>query len=117
MESIELTPAPDFIDPDAWCAFHESRRKLKAPLTPYAEKLIIRELVKLKCAGHDPQACLDQSIMNGWRDVFPLRDKGITATSVAMADEELQRARSQAAKAVPAPAFAREVAQRLRRVG
>ena len=67
----------EWIDPDSWQAFVEMRRKIKAPLTPYAEKLIVRELVKLKTAGHDPQACLDQSIMNSWRDVFPVRDKGL----------------------------------------
>jgi hypothetical protein len=68
----------DWIEPDSWAAFVEMRRKIKAPLTPYAEKLILRELCKLKAAGNDPQACLDQSIMNSWRDVFPLRDKGIS---------------------------------------
>ena len=66
----------EWIDADSWTAFIEMRRKIKAPLTPYAEKLIMRELCKLKAAGHDPQACLDQSIMLGWRDVFPVRDKG-----------------------------------------
>jgi hypothetical protein len=66
----------EWIDPDSWTAFVEMRRKIRAPLTPYAEKLIIRELCKLKAAGNDPQACLDQSIMLGWRDVFPVRDKG-----------------------------------------
>jgi hypothetical protein len=73
----------EWIDPECWCAFCEMRRKIKAPLTPYAEKLIARELVKLKTAGHDPQACLEQSIMNGWRDVFPLRDKGLCKSPAA----------------------------------
>ena len=73
----------DWIDPESWQAFVEMRRKIKAPLTPYAEKLIIRELVKLKCAGHDPQACLDQSIMNSWRDVFPPRDKGLAKSAAS----------------------------------
>ena len=82
-----MAPAPSWIDPESWAAFHEMRRKLKAPLTAYAEKLIIRELVRLKSAGQDPQACLDQSIMNGWRDVFPLRDKGIVQSRVVAAEE------------------------------
>lgn len=73
----------DWIEPEAWEAFREMRKKIKAPLTPYAEKLILRELVKLKIAGQDPQACLDQSIMNGWRDVFPLRDKGLSTAPQA----------------------------------
>ena len=68
-----------WIDPESWEAFREMRRKIKAPLTPYAEKLVIRELVKLKTAGLDPQACLDQSIMLGWRDVFPVRQKDLAA--------------------------------------
>lgn len=68
----------DWIDPESWQAFIDMRKKIKAPLTPYAEKLIMRELVKLKTSGQDPQACLDQSIMNSWRDVFPLRDKGLS---------------------------------------
>jgi len=67
-----------WIDPASWQAFCEMRKKLRAPLTPYAEKLIMRELVKLKASGNDPQACLDQSIMLGWRDVFPVRDKGLS---------------------------------------
>lgn len=71
----------DWIDPESWQAFCDMRKRIKAPLTPYAEKLIVRELVKLKSAGHDPQACLDQSIMNSWRDVFPVRDKGIKSAS------------------------------------
>lgn len=71
---------PDWIDLESWEAFHEMRRKIKSPLTTYAEKLVIGELVKLKGSGEDPQACLDQSIMNGWRDVFKLRDKGLAAT-------------------------------------
>ncbi len=68
----------EWIDPDSWTAFCEMRKKIKAPLTPYAEKLIMRELCKLKASGNDPQACLDQSIMLGWRDVFPVRDKWLS---------------------------------------
>ncbi len=74
----------DWIDPESWEAFREMRKKIKAPLTPYAEKLILRELVKLKQAGHDPQCCLDQSICNCWRDVFPLRDKGLQKGSTTI---------------------------------
>jgi hypothetical protein len=69
----------EWIDPESWEAFREMRKKIKAPMTPYAEKLILKELIKLKQAGHDPQCCLDQSICNCWRDVFPLRDKGIVS--------------------------------------
>lgn len=82
----------DWIDPESWEAFRDMRRRIKAPLTPYAEKLILRELVKLKAAGHDPQACLDQSIMLGWRDIFPVREKSIQRVSVP---DELERYRNE----------------------
>ena len=78
----------EWIDPESWGAFCDMRKRIKAPLTPSAEKLIVRELVKLKAAGHDPQACIDQSIMLGWRDVFPVRDKGIKSAAPSNAEFE-----------------------------
>lgn len=92
-----MTALPSWIDPDSWAAFHEMRKKLKAPLTAYAEKLILKELYKLKTAGQDAQSCLDQSIMNGWRDVFPLRDKGLTASRAVSAEETTQYLTAQSA--------------------
>ena len=74
----------DWIDAELWKSFKDMRRQMRAPLTPYAEKLIIRELVKLKSAGEDPQACLEQSVMLGWRDVYPLRDKRISTAKTAV---------------------------------
>lgn len=47
----------------------------KAPFTARAEMLILKELYKLKEQGQDPNACLDQSTLNGWRDVYPVKDK------------------------------------------
>lgn len=76
----------EWIEPEAWEAFKEMRKKIKSPMTPFAEKLLVRELVKLKSSGEDPQACLEQSILNGWRDVYPLRDKGLSSAA-SSADE------------------------------
>ena len=85
----------DWISPESWAAFREMRRKMRAPLTPYAERLIERELVRLKSLGHDPQACLDQSIMLAWRDVFPLRDR---PAMVQRGTGEVERLRERATK-------------------
>ena len=96
---------PLWITQESWQAFEESRRKIKAPLTPYAGKLILAELCKLKASGEDPQACLDQTIRNGWRDVFPLRDKamkaqhGTEAASVWVAEQDEAKRRSQTPEA------------------
>ncbi len=61
------------IDADAWRDFAEHRIKLKAPLTERAAKMIRTELHRLAEQGHDPNDVLGQSLMNGWKGVFPLK--------------------------------------------
>ena len=56
--------------------FRDMRTKIKKPITPRAEQMIINELMKL--SGGDPiiaEKILDQSIMNSWQGVFPLKEK------------------------------------------
>lgn len=65
---------PDWIPAETWKAFEEHRKKLRKPMTDKARSLIVAELEKLRHAA-DPGALLDQSIRNGWQDVFPLKDK------------------------------------------
>jgi hypothetical protein len=104
---------PVWITLESWEAFHECRRKLKAPLTCYAEKLVVIELCKLKTSGEDPQACLDQSIVNGWRDVFPLRDKGLKQS--AKAHQECQAYLDDLSSIRPDPERARAAVHEARR--
>lgn len=71
-----MSALPEWIDKEAWSGFIEMRRAMKKiPFTPRAEALILAELYKLRDAGQDPNACLDQSTLNGWRDVYPVKDK------------------------------------------
>lgn len=67
---------PDWIDSEAWLGFAEMRRRERHPLTARAAKLIFDKLLKLRAAGNDPVAVLDQSTRNGWRDVFSIRPGG-----------------------------------------
>jgi len=54
--------------------FREHRRKIKAPLSPRAEELLISKLEQIHTDhGHDSTAVIDQSILNGWRGVFELK--------------------------------------------
>jgi len=64
---------PDWVNREAWEGFVAMRRSQRHPLTPRAAKLVLTELTKLRADGNDPNAVLDQSTRNGWRDVFPLR--------------------------------------------
>lgn len=65
----------DAIDPDIWKAFAEHRIKLKAPLTDRAATMLRNKLHEIATDhGHDPNRILEQSIMRGWKGVFPLKD-------------------------------------------
>jgi hypothetical protein len=71
-----MTALPSWIPQETWDAFVEMRKKtLKKPPTDFALNLILRELFKLRDAGNDPLACLEQSIVQGWADVYPLKAK------------------------------------------
>lgn len=58
-------------------------RRAKGQRTPFtvgAVKGIVAKLAELKDAGQDVGAVLAQSTINGWADVFPVREaKGAAA--------------------------------------
>lgn len=67
---------PTWLPQENWDAFIEMRKKtVKKPPTDFALFLVLKELYALKDAGHDPLACLNQSIVNGWCDVYALKAK------------------------------------------
>lgn len=74
-----MIPIPPFIDPEAWAGFCEMRagKGKSRPFTKRAAQMVLKELYLLRDAGHDPNACLDQSTMHGWSDVYPVKDKPI----------------------------------------
>jgi hypothetical protein len=51
------------------------KKTIKRPATDFALLLVVKELYALKDAGQDPLACLNQSIVNGWADVYALKEK------------------------------------------
>jgi len=67
---------PDGINADLWSEFVDNRKRLKEPLSQNAAKLIINKLEKLKAQGHCPNLILQESIMNNWKGVFPLKAGG-----------------------------------------
>lgn len=51
------------------------RKGIKKPLTDRAMELLIEKLSSLSADPKDQIAILNQSIMNGWQGVFPLKEK------------------------------------------
>ncbi len=74
--SKEVSPElPDWLNKDIWHDFLEMRKRTKAPATDRAIILLINKLSELKSSGNDPDKVLEQSIMNSWKGLFPLKDK------------------------------------------
>ncbi len=56
--------------------FRNMRKKIRKPLTPYAEALILKELENLAPGNRNMQASiLNRSVMNCWQGVFALESK------------------------------------------
>jgi hypothetical protein len=64
---------PDWLEPSVWQSFREFRRDTKHPLTPAAEELAIKRLRTLMEQGNDPTEVINQSIVSGWRGLFPVK--------------------------------------------
>ena len=113
-----MIPLPAYIDPEAWSGFVEMRRAMPKtkPFTDRAAKLILYELQRIKDAGHDPNAALDQSTLRGWADVWPAKVKDIelapgqaVAASAAYLAEQTERSRQAVAPPANIKAWVRGI--------
>lgn len=68
-----MNALPAYIDTELWDEFWSMRKKMgtRAPVTDFAKKLVLKELMKFHADGYDANNSLEQSIMKGWRGVFP----------------------------------------------
>ena len=65
-----VTPKiPEWINLETWEEFRKHRKRIKKPMTDYAEKKMFIKLNRLKEEGHDPNQLLDDTIMNGWQGI------------------------------------------------
>jgi len=69
---------PDWIPVETWNAYLAVRNKKKAANTEYALTLIIKKLEKFK-PNHI--AIINQSITNGWVDMYPLKEANNASTT------------------------------------
>jgi len=61
---------PGWVPAEPWEAFVEMRRETGHKLTDRAKRLAVAELERLRDAGEDPGAVLDQSTLRAWRGLF-----------------------------------------------
>lgn len=65
---------PDWLDPDVWFDYIDHRRILKAPMGKRAKELVIMKLDRLR-QSEDPRSIVDRSIEQGWKGLFPRKEK------------------------------------------
>lgn len=64
---------PEWLPIEAWDGFVEMREEHSAPWSANAARRIIMKLSRLRDDGEDLVAMLNQSVISGWRGVFPAR--------------------------------------------
>jgi len=67
---------PNSIDKGLWNDFLEMRKKMRKPPTDRAKELLIKDLIKAKDTGDNPDLMLVNSIKNSWLGLFPPRNNG-----------------------------------------
>lgn len=104
---------PSYIDPELWSAFVESRKAMKVPFTPAAEKLVVRKLMKMYSEGWDANASLEKSAIYGYRGVFEVAKR--PAEQTEKIDPALAKIEADSKRAAPMPADVREKIRQLTR--
>ncbi|MHB1285524.1 MAG: helix-turn-helix domain-containing protein [Leptospirales bacterium] len=88
---------PDWLDPKDWNDFLSFRREIKAPMNAVAQRRAIIQLEQLRNEGQDPSQVINQSIVNGWRGLFSVKDRFHRRDSPPKTFEQIKAERTHAA--------------------
>lgn len=69
-KGLDLSVLPEWLSVQTVQDFIEYRKTIKKPVTQVALSRLISKLDGFRQQGADPNACLDESIVNGWQGVF-----------------------------------------------
>lgn len=77
--------------------FIDMRKAIKAPMTDNAIKLLLKKLDKMATTEDEKIALLEQSTMNSWKGIFPLKQENRYQTQANNSIENLQALYEEAA--------------------
>lgn len=83
-ETVEIPP---WLSSSDWDDFLEHRRSMKAKMTPVAQRRAIKVLEKLRAEGQNVEEVINQSIVNGWKGLFPIKQPYKTPEKESYADK------------------------------
>lgn len=71
---VAVVVVPDFISKDIWEEFLDHRKSIRSPMSEIAQKKAFKVLEKLKEEGQDVEKVVNNSIVNGWKGLFPIKE-------------------------------------------
>lgn len=71
--AVATTILPAWLDRETWDEFRQMRKRVRAPMTPHAEKLLIDRLTPFASRSKE---LLERSIVNCWKDIYPESNNG-----------------------------------------
>lgn len=83
-------PLPEWMPLESWAGFLEMRVRMKHPLEGRAHTLALKTLTDLRRKGHDPGEVLDQSVLNNWRGLFPLKGENTNGKQKRTSEQDLE---------------------------
>lgn len=91
----EILILPEWLPESAWSDFIEFRKSIpRSPFNLQAQKLALRKLEELREQGHDPTEVINQSILNGWKGLFPLKQDQGPNPEFSFLDQQWQKLQS-----------------------
>lgn len=73
-EDKAQAPLPDWLPMEAWSGFVEMRKRIRKPMTPRAQQLVLKALEDMRAKGLSVAQALDNSTRNSWVDVYAPKD-------------------------------------------
>ncbi len=78
-----LPDLPGDVQKADWDDFVQHRKDMKAPMSQMAQARALSKIKDLISQGQDAHAVIDQSIVNGWKGLFPVKDDKLNVFSGA----------------------------------
>lgn len=70
LDALPDEALPEWMPVVAWRSFVQARAGMRKPMSLNAQEIAIKQLAKFRSDGHDVEAILESSVMNGWQGLF-----------------------------------------------
>jgi hypothetical protein len=86
---LEMLPAidlPEWLPAVAWRSYLGARASMRKPMGRDAQEIALKKLAHFRSEGHDVEAILEASVMNGWKGLFAPKEARQASASVGSDD-------------------------------